>query len=68
MGLLARTGSSHGEGWPLWVQLKILIWMVLAIGGPLGIKYLPQRKVQILGGILVLMVVAISLVVLKPFT
>ncbi len=35
MGLLARIGFSHGQGaWPAWVQAKVGIWLVLAIGAP----------------------------------
>lgn len=35
MGLLARIGFSHGQGaWPAWVQAKVGIWLVLAIGVP----------------------------------
>lgn len=30
MGLLARIGVSHGQGFPTWVSIKIVIWLALA--------------------------------------
>ena len=29
MGLLARLGVSHGEGWPLWIKAKLGLWVLL---------------------------------------
>ena len=29
MGLLARLGVSHTGGWPLWVKLKLGLWVLL---------------------------------------
>jgi hypothetical protein len=30
-GLLARLGYFGAEGWPLWVWLKLIIWLILAL-------------------------------------
>jgi uncharacterized membrane protein SirB2 len=38
MGLIARIGISHGEGWPAWLQAKLAIWAILGIGAPIVLK------------------------------
>ena len=65
MGLIARTMA--GEKWPGWVHAKVTIWALIAIGGPIMAKRLKSNRGLALGGILVLMFVAIGLAVLKPF-
>ncbi|MBC7427378.1 MAG: SirB2 family protein [Bacteriovorax sp.] len=42
MGLLARLGFKHGEGFPVWVYVKILTWLVLNIS--LIILFRSQKK------------------------
>lgn len=42
MGLLARIGVSHG-GMPTWAMLKIVIWLVLAVGLPVVGKRFRQH-------------------------
>lgn len=42
MGLLARIGVSHGEGWPTWVIVKLIIWLILAIMVPVVAKRFSQ--------------------------
>lgn len=31
MGLIARLGFKHGEGWPTWVVVKVSCWVILNI-------------------------------------
>lgn len=65
MGLIARTMA--GEKWPGWIHAKITIWALVSILGPILSKRLQSNRGLALAGILVLMCVAISLAVLKPF-
>jgi uncharacterized membrane protein SirB2 len=44
MGLLARLGVSHGEGFPTWVIVKMVIWLILAAGIPVLSKRLTQGR------------------------
>ncbi len=38
MGLLARIGVSHTEGWPFWVIFKLGVWTLITIATPIIIK------------------------------
>lgn len=38
MGLLARIGVSHKEGWPAWAIGKAVIWLVLVVMVPVVAK------------------------------
>lgn len=67
MGLLARGGYPHGEPWPLWVKTKIALWLILAAGGPVSAKKFPNSKKQVLAFFTVLILMAVSLVILRPF-
>lgn len=42
MGFLARLGFSHGDGFPLYIILKMIIWLVLSIGVPVVGKRFPK--------------------------
>ncbi len=43
MGLLARIGISHGEPWPMWVRLKVLVWLVVGVGAAVVVKRFPRH-------------------------
>ncbi|MEX0798749.1 MAG: hypothetical protein WD025_04865, partial [Bacteriovoracaceae bacterium] len=32
-GLIARLGMPHDAAWPLWIQLKLVIWAVIGVAG-----------------------------------
>ncbi|MBC7713523.1 MAG: SirB2 family protein [Rhizobacter sp.] len=42
MGLLARLGFKHGEGFPTWVYIKIVMWIILNVS--LVILFRSQQK------------------------
>lgn len=65
MGLLARNYT--GMPWPNWVKAKLVIWGVIAIGGPIMAKRLTQFKGVAFSFFMGLFGVAIWLVVYKPF-
>ena len=65
MGLLARIGVSHGEGWPLWVKLKVGLWIAVAALGPILAKRLKSNRQFGYYGILVLIFVAVYAAVTK---
>lgn len=46
MGLLARIGVSHGEGWPAWVIGKLIVWLLVAILVPVvGKRFSSKGKI-----------------------
>ena len=68
MGLLARLGVDHGEGFPGWVVLKIVIWLIMAITGPVFARRLSSSlKPKVFWGYISLLVIAIFVAVNKPF-
>ncbi|OUR99861.1 hypothetical protein A9Q84_02200 [Halobacteriovorax marinus] len=68
MGLLARIGVSHGDGFPGWVIVKMCLWLVLAVAGPVLAKRLPDSiKPKAFWGIATVLFVAVYMAVNKPF-
>ncbi|NRA44529.1 MAG: hypothetical protein HRU09_06190 [Oligoflexales bacterium] len=63
-GLLARLGI-HGQ-WPMWVTIKLVLWLLLGVG-----VLLPKRFPHLLKawwlGLIGLASLALYLVVFKPF-
>lgn len=65
-GLLARLGFSHGEvDWPLWVKIKLGIWLVIAVGAPILSKRLTKYRIPVFFAFIGLFTVAIALAVFK---
>lgn len=41
-GLIARLGIAHGSGWPLWLYVKLGIWLIVGGAGHMIMKRRPQ--------------------------
>lgn len=68
MGLLARIGFSHGDGFPTWVILKMVIWLLLTVLIPVAGKRFPESgKKATLVALVLLSTVAAVLATNKPF-
>lgn len=67
MGLIARLGFPHGEPWPAWLHVKITIWALVAIGGPIMNKRVSKGKAAIFYGIILLVTCAAYTAINKPF-
>ena len=65
MGLLARIGVSHGEPWPNWVKIKVLIWLSSGILVPVLGKRLGRFRILMFFVFLGLFILAGSLAVTK---
>ncbi len=61
-GLLATTG----HGFPLWIQMKLVVWLVVMGLGHVVAKRFPAQAVPALWITLALAIFAASLAVLKP--
>ena len=66
MGLLARLNLRHEAGWPMWVIGKMMIWAILAIGGPIAAKRIKGKRQTIWVTAIFLAIVSTTLAVYKP--
>ena len=70
MGLIIRAlGLTHGSdsGWPWWVKIKLLIWLIIAVATPVLYKRIsPQKRTSAGIFLMVLVFAAVILAVYKP--
>ncbi len=66
MGLLARLGVKHNEGWPAWAYAKLAIWVLASAAAPVLSKRV-QRSYPIFYGLVGLGIFAAYIAVNKPF-
>ncbi len=63
-GLLARLGFSAFQSWPLWVWVKITVWIILAVIVIL-IRRMPELKISLWVIIPILGVIAAYMAIFK---
>ena len=63
-GLLARLGFSAFQSWPLWVWVKLTIWLILALMVIL-IRRVPELKISLWFIIPILGVIAAYMAIFK---
>lgn len=66
MGLMARLGIGHTEGWPLWIKLKMTIWFTAAVFAPIAAKRLRSKRNLAFGIIIALVTAAVWLAIYQP--
>lgn len=66
MGLLARLGVKHNEGWPAWAYIKLAVWVFVSAAAPIISKRV-KKSYPIFYGFVGLGVVAAYVAVNKPF-
>ena len=64
MGLLARI--MPGLSWPIWIKIKLGIWLTIAISGPMLAKRLTKYRGHAFIFLMLLFSIAIMLAVYKP--
>lgn len=64
-GLMARLGFTD-VAWPMWVKVKLVIWLVIAISAPILAKRLTKNRGLVYFTFMGFFAVAIALAVLKP--
>lgn len=68
MGLMARLGVSHTEGWPTWIKAKVAIWLVAVAFAPIAAKRLRAHRHLAFGILMSLVSVAIWLAIYQPMS
>ena len=66
MGLMARIGVGHGASWPIWLKVKFVIWLALAVLAPILAKRI-GRSVLVFYVMVVLAALAAYMAINKPF-
>jgi len=64
-GLMARIGIQHGEPFPLWISIKLGVWVGLGAILWVGRRW-PRSALILLNGVFVLAAVAAYVAVHKP--
>ena len=57
MGLGARTGVLKGS-WPLWINIKMGIWVIVGVSGHMVLKRFPQFAMKYFWGMVGLLTLA----------
>ncbi len=68
MGLMARLGVSHTEGWPNWIKAKVTIWVIAAAFAPIAAKRMRAQKNLAFGILMILVSTAIWLAIYQPMS
>ncbi len=68
MGLMARLGVSHTEGWPTWIKAKVAIWLIAAAFAPIAAKRMRAHRHLAFGILMSFVSVAIWLAVFQPMS
>src|SRR5690554_6770256 len=66
MGLMARLGIGHTEGWPLWIKVKMTIWLIAAVFAPIAAKRLRAHRNLAFAILLALVSTAVWFAIYQP--
>lgn len=64
-GLLARIGIKHGTGWPMWVYVKLVLWILLGASVAL-FKRMPQLAKGLFFAMPIIGAIAAGFAIYKP--
>ncbi|MCP4911623.1 MAG: hypothetical protein GY909_00780 [Oligoflexia bacterium] len=68
MGLILKgLNIRHVEPWPMWLKVKVALWAILAIAGPVLAKRLQEHRGKAVAALSGIAILAVYLVVFKPF-
>ena len=65
MGLIARLGVPHGAPWPIWIKVKLGLWVAIAALAPILAKRMKSNRALGYYGLIVLFIAAIFTAVTK---
>ena len=66
MGLLARLGFMHGDGFPFWVKAKLGIWVLIGVSSHMVLKRFWQKAQYYLWAMYGLLILAAYMAIYKP--
>lgn len=64
--IMGRFGIRHAPPYPLWINIKLGLWLALAVATPVTVKRFPEKAKRLFWPWMGLALIAVAMAVYKP--